>query len=539
MDTSGDESGDENPAVFKVTPGLPQCHEFTASEAFIRDCYLEYYDMLVTLMGTSAKYFTLTGTPGIGKSVFYMYFFGRYTSEFPDEDIVLASFTAGRLRECKLWNADSKTLEDCTEVPKGIKIHLYDGVPDVHPTGNFKMICFTSPNPLYFQDMVKFTDTHRIRYMPNWTFLEQLRARDVLKIEGLEDTSIKKRWNYFGGTVRYTLTMDRETLNEGVGTIQDAINSLTTVSQILDCFNGLGDQRKVVHRLLHYENQTVYGVRPKLKPGSKYLAWQMHRHLEDKLDSDRDKLMRWLDGAGKASPFYGWLFENLAHERFLQGLTLEARILDTEQEEAMSFEETVGCYTRFKMESTDHVFEYAYRMPDASNLRSIDSYYLTETQLFLIQITRNMDHHVDVEGIFDILKKLEWLDKFVQDPSLVKLIFVVPKPLVRDFPLQKFKTNVDFGSEDISTLPCEKVPGIGDSLRDHLASRGIHSVGQLRDAKAQNPSSISRVRSVLAAFEENLALVEHQDAIKSITQYVAGLDVPFASKEDDGIENML
>ena len=59
--------------------------------------------------------------------------------------------------------------------------------------------------------------------------------------------------NQFFFVLRYTLLLDTEAVNEGISSVDDALKSLTSADQIIDSFEGMGDQNKVVRRLLHYE----------------------------------------------------------------------------------------------------------------------------------------------------------------------------------------------------------------------------------------------------------------------------------------------
>jgi len=59
---------------------------------------------------------------------------------------------------------------------------------------------------------------------------------------------------------------------------------------------------------MHYCVDENDWTKAKLKPSSNIVASLIHNRLEKKLDADRQKLMRWLDGSEKASTFVGWLF---------------------------------------------------------------------------------------------------------------------------------------------------------------------------------------------------------------------------------------
>ena len=67
----------------KVDYVLPMSYKYTNNQFYVRRCYPVYYDMIINLLDWKgltepSDYITVTGTPGIGKSVFYLYFFQRW-----------------------------------------------------------------------------------------------------------------------------------------------------------------------------------------------------------------------------------------------------------------------------------------------------------------------------------------------------------------------------------------------------------------------------------------------------------------------------
>ena len=94
-------------------------HEYPRGEFYVRQCYLDYYDMLTRIIKEKkpvpTNYITMTGTPGIGKSVFYIYFFQRWRRENPSGTIVTASFSSERQMEsCVVFSP---------EFPDGNRFH--------------------------------------------------------------------------------------------------------------------------------------------------------------------------------------------------------------------------------------------------------------------------------------------------------------------------------------------------------------------------------------------------------------------------------
>ena len=68
---------------------LPQYFPCKLEQFYIRDCYPDYYNYVVESIQEGKRHIVVTGTLGIGKSVFYLYFFEKY-KEGCDKKIVVA-----------------------------------------------------------------------------------------------------------------------------------------------------------------------------------------------------------------------------------------------------------------------------------------------------------------------------------------------------------------------------------------------------------------------------------------------------------------
>ena len=510
--------------TFVLRKDLPQSYKALIERGYIRECYDEYYSMVWAFVDEGRTKIVVTGTPGIGKSIFYMYFFERTIVERPERRVVVAAFNKNRkLMKCKEWK-DGKliTLE---KMPLGNEgdLFLFDGPPEFAPA-DATMICFTSPNMDFLQEMIKFTAAYRLRYMPNWTLQEQRCARDVLQLR-INDAKLRQRWGYFGGTVRYTFENDLEAVKVAAKDVKKALGKIKSMRQLALCFDGDGPDDMVVHRLLHYVVKDKDDIDGSLRPASRLIAYEMTKKLEKDLISDREKLMKWLEGAGHASTFLGWLFENVAHETLLAGVNTNIRNLDTLEETPFKLPQSGG-YKRFSLtRPLEEVFLDAYFMPEAKNLRSVDSYYLTKDSLLLFQITRNLDHDVSSEGVIELVNNLGVLNKAISKPSFLKLVFVVSNDLYAKFPKQKFHSESVFASDigEVRNFPCSDVPGIGDKRSRTLASLGVKTIGDLLQAKKSRPEALSSVKSAVEDFEAHLEHVQHHGRISNTQQFVIGL----------------
>ena len=524
------------------------------STYYVRDCYEDYYLLYEKkLAGSKELYMMLTGTPGIGKSVFYMYFFDRYKQEHPDENIVLASFaspipetcTGPELLSCRMWKAESKQFEVLDAIPKDPRVctlHLYDGIPErylSHDLG-IKMICFASPNEAWIDRMIKFRSLFSVAYMPNWTFSEQQDARDALRLE-ISDEELRKRWDYFGGTVRYTLITNKKDIDKATRAVVSAIGELENVDRVQRCLRGRDKTAKVRHRLFHFDvtKNNLEAADVPMKVATRFIAAEVYSRLETKLDSDREKLIRWLEGAGKSGTFVGWLFEALAHEKLLDGATFDARNILTGKVTPLQVRKTVGNYTRFKAGiPMEQLFEDVYRIPMDADLRSIDGYYIGGNGvLWLVQITRNVNHEVNSLGIIKLLKDLGVLDSFVEGASKVNLLFIIPLELVKKFPEQTFWSpsafKANLSDADVLQMHCDAIPNIKTSKKRKLHEIGIRTVEDVFRAKASNPQILSFVKSAVTEFSKQFELRGHLIAVEAIEQYAAPIPI------DSGLSSLL
>ena len=95
---------------------LPMIFPYTKDEFYIRKSYPKYYKHILSYFEREGQqkvhYITISGTPGIGKSVFYMYVFKRMRKEFSDKIFITASFDQRTLRTAKLFLPDNEEPEE-------------------------------------------------------------------------------------------------------------------------------------------------------------------------------------------------------------------------------------------------------------------------------------------------------------------------------------------------------------------------------------------------------------------------------------------
>jgi hypothetical protein len=526
--------------VMTVPDGAPQSFRYTRDTFYIRSCYHAYYDKIMDrLFGKSFHYnfISVTGTPGIGKSMFYLYFLKRYLLENPGKSVVTASFNKDRkLKACRLFRPNGSVdtfvdtfgnpyipIEAAVSWPKDIDcdLYLYDGPPTDSPI-DVKMVAFTSPNFSWLDSMRK--DPHHCKlFMPTWDISELLAANEELELN-IDINEINNRFAYFGGSARYCLSVYDEFVSAGKVDIESALKKINGFDQLRDCFFGNADLNTVVHRLMHYcpENNPIFAT---LSPASKLIDHMLAERLKQKLNDNRKVLMMWLDGSDKGSSFAGFLFEQFVHERLLDGGQFEMRSLSNSSRSMIDINQTIGQYSRFKTNFLlDNIFKYVYQIPEVPNYPSIDSFMITENAVLMFQITMSESHPVKLSGLVILLDSLGQLDDNQENPLLAQLIFVVPKGMGENYRKQDIQFLEALVATNLESVGCKEIPGIGAKKSARLKDLGIENCTQLIDAYNRGEEEVQFVSSAVRNLIRSRVNATKVEALQNIPQYVIELD---------------
>jgi hypothetical protein len=369
-------------------------------------------------------------------------------------------------------------------------LYLYDGPPGIAPR-HVKMITLTSPNYEWLDSMRK-DPNHICVYMPVWPWEELLDANDVLEL-GIPDEELEERFQEFGGSARYCMSVNAVFVQSGQQGIEEALRKISGSQQLSDCFNGPADNNLItVHRLMHYmPNMTNHFAT--LFPASQKISERLHDRICKIASQERDQLMSWLHGNSKAAVLFGWLFEAIVHKKLLAGGSFVLRQLDDATGDSLELRPTDSSVAPFKSNfSSDSVIMNAYRIPESSSQPSIDSYILAEAGLWMFQITIQHTHPIKSSGLIDLLKQLELLDSVKEDPTFVKIIFVVPQDVGSNFKTQQIETEDRSFLSDLDCADVTCLTGIGQAKKRRLAEQlGIRSCR--RQFREQGSGTIENV----------------------------------------------
>jgi len=206
--SSGDRDADAEDIedYLPTIEGLPQRFPYRKKYFYVRECYREYCHLIMKLIkNPRISLVTITGSPGIGKSIFYMYCFhvfrhlkftiltAAFSKKGDIENEILLWRSGVQDPERLIYNGDSflQSIKD-TKV-----IKLFDGPSPLQFIKFGPSIVFTSPNKDYFDSMKKFMHSTN-QYLKLWSEEEITEAVSVLRAkcaidEEITDAVIKEK----------------------------------------------------------------------------------------------------------------------------------------------------------------------------------------------------------------------------------------------------------------------------------------------------------------------------------------------------------
>ncbi|POM75245.1 LOW QUALITY PROTEIN: Hypothetical protein PHPALM_7680 [Phytophthora palmivora] len=350
---------------------LPMETPYMEQVYYVRKCYSEYYDIVLRLLDEQVESVTVTGTPGIGKSVFLAYFFQRYSSQNKEATIITASFTReSKMRKVVVWKggkivgeAKNQSLpmdeliwktetevraqvkqEECVRgmVPKARLLYLYDGPPNDSPVGA-QMVCFTSPNASWFAKLKK-TPMRPQLFMPLWD-LEELqiaaeevnltmsaslwdkvrneRKREIEPNDGLMFADeIDMRYKIFGGVARECLSTDASFVRERLALIKKAIDNIEEITHLRSALDGT-ETKDLHHCIFHYVPDPD-GEQPTIAEPTTYVKRLLMERLCKSVTKQRNVIIKYLENIGAAASFRGTLFKCGVHGKLHSGCSKAA-----------------------------------------------------------------------------------------------------------------------------------------------------------------------------------------------------------------------
>ena len=402
---------------------------------FIRQCYLDLYERAAGLMfsGKMKKGVALfTGVPGIGKSLFLIYFLYRYLHDdrFPDKRFALEF---DREKYSYFEAVDPAKAEDfaCFELSnKEILLEvlvLADIAAPVEPAWRAKHVfIFSSPNPLRYKEMMKIEPRYRFT-MPTW-------SKEELEAVNSNTESWSEEFDICGGVPRLVFASEPKTRPAIVAALQ-VKGALIAESFFKD---GLGTIDLLQNFMLvhinppkHADGHLIYDGSEDYSLASSYVYDELMRLHIHQMIAEACNLFN--SGTGPktyGNAYSGSIFEKLClYFQPITGLSFNATSL------------SLGASSRsFALPSETLILEIGWDglkelpintllIPHVSNLESADAFYVVEDspnsyQLVILQFTVAESHPMKVNGLVKIMNAFP--EPVLKNINGLKIVFITP-----------------------------------------------------------------------------------------------------------------
>eukprot|EP00953_Heterococcus_sp_UTEX-ZZ885_P008874 5265-Heterococcus_DN1.PRE.26 len=421
---------------------LPAGTSFLGIEAlggslYVRDCYKGLADCLNDKTSGDIRRVIITGTPGIGKSCYALYWlyllcqsnktviYQRYSDYyyFSGSDVFQSRYEhiydSGYFEQRDVW-------------------FLCD--PDARPYQNCQGITlvFISPDRERYKYFLKAHAT--IYFMPVWSVEELQFVRSHL-FTNLSEEHVKLLFLRWGGVPRYVLEYAEDLqqqalldeallrcLSAGVGAV------ISNAGEVSGSTDTLSD------KIIHITTEDF--ISKQLMWASEYVFERFLKEQSNLLHRELRAFMRASVNIPSLAGIRGILFEPYVHNLMKSGGTFSSRLLtdDTNSNTTEILQWTFACHgeVRFdRLKSILTVETEQYYCPTVTNLAAADAFVVLGDELVIFQVTVSLQHPVRMKDITDIFECVQNSGVQIQQCTLV---FLVPTSSFHEFKAQQFHT---------------------------------------------------------------------------------------------------
>ncbi|KAF9926042.1 hypothetical protein BGZ65_007461 [Modicella reniformis] len=437
-------------------------------QLYVRQAYKDLYDHIMKKFGPamSTRRIFVTGTSGIGKSAFLVYFAIRLLATSTEDDPPIIIFQENNTDNCYVYGGlktpvkgDITNFESFLDRPE--TWYLVDSSPN--PSANFaKTIISVSPKTLNseskYRELDKREDFMKY-YMAPWKLDELEMCRGNVKdFEVITSDFMSELYSSIGGVPRYVLQKPRAVLigalndkdkhkdndNDGAMKIENdikveakevaysrvkvALENIKAPQKMMQCFEEGKDSLEYSSRLLHRwpldgEHSTFH-----LEWASAHIADEVGKVLEDNVWKD---ILRRLTNNSNCPK--GAMFE-LYVRRIMRKGDCEFHLKDLQGDNHGTLKIQKDPVAEIFKEIPSTIPPRTLCIPSNPNYACVD---LLLSPSDLLQITTSQRHTVKEEPFSRLLDELQ-KKKWITSPSEVRLIFVVPSDKFEAFSAQNF-----------------------------------------------------------------------------------------------------
>lgn len=391
---------------------------------YIRKCYREVFDLILEKINQKKSSFTISGTPGIGKSLFFVYILYRLIKDLPINSLSLKPnlivyqvgssfrcFDLQRMNVTVLLRIDAEMF-----LQKSDTLYIIDGGTSEPQLSKCTTLFISSPSSKSYKEFVKQKSALEW-FFPVWT-LDELKTCRRYCYPDLSIDVLLERYRIYGGVARFVFNTDSDPM-DGALADADAVKGVHKIGMVTSIFYTSHTLLHIIvssdgtYKFLHVDVASQY-VGEKL--------WQLHAaqmicNLKDMFGGSPSEISR-------------HMFEIYGHLVFSTGgLTLQCKCLEDDKVTDINLHSLEGERILIEKDDIPTTVEAGryYEPKYDRNFPAIDSF----SAQGMFQFTVAPVH--PIRGV-SMLKKI--CELYKEQP---KLYFVVPSDRFEVFKKQKFK----------------------------------------------------------------------------------------------------
>ena len=389
---------------------------------FLRKCYSEVCEILISRLSTGSKNNAISGTPGIGKSRFFIYLLFRLLKNRRSGR--KAAWSPRRIiyhhaHVFRLFDLENCTVSDL--VRPGVllefddTLYILDGCFSEEVAASCYVLFISSPRSESFRHFIT-KKSPEVLYLPVWTWDEIEMCRRIC-FGTLSEQCVRERFLMIGGNARFVFVPVKASNVNGL--VDSAIGDVDILTA-MEYVGNVTEKYRSTHMLFHtivdenYEQKFLDFASPYvgLRLMEKYFV-QLMSHIARFLHGDPSHVV-------------GHFFELYGNLVLSRGISLKCRSLLTGEESEMTFQSFGGKRSALEKNNLPAAPLNAYYVPNEPNFPAIDA--MSSQGMFQFTVTKNHP-----------IRGVQMLRKLCRLYSNPKLFFVVPSAIYEEFNKQEFE----------------------------------------------------------------------------------------------------
>ena len=391
-------------------------------EIYVRKCYRQLLalidtDIVQSLNQPVTQPVMITGTPGIGKSMFGYWLVAVYLQR-PDVGKVIYAYCVNETAvyyhldpsSPHIFSGVSATIND--DLDRRDVVLIIDGILPPTASHQCRIIFVTSPKRELINKFVKVHPSAKRLYMPIWDWDEIKRCRQLQVFVKLDEQKVQQFFRVWGGIPRFVLAG----FTNAVRNFEDVL-SRSSPQDLITSVGAVASKPDVSDRLamMHVIDDTFENIEIRL---TEYAQSCILNLLLQSYQQDQNLMVLTAQPNTATAALFGYVYEQVMHRRINRGATTRIRSLNAADPRTV-YNIFIPARSMHRFDSSSSITKIppnVYAIPTQSNLAVIDSIYFPKV---FFQSTTALHHPIKGASLKKLLELVGLAASNAGDPAVI------------------------------------------------------------------------------------------------------------------------